>query len=505
MAKKRSKAVQESDERDSVRNLRIVMDNQEGSGLENGGEWASIEMSGADLPDDRYIMSAARNAHRLASHCGESFSAACGPDGRQAASRLFHDERLTIKGLLHGHFLKTAERCKQHKVVIVADDTSAYNFTTHRVLVGLGNIGDSVGAKGLFGHAALAMTPGRLPLGLLDLQLWAREADEDGKAKNRRQRRFEEKESVKWLRSLQSVEKYLPKDQEVYIVTDRESDIFAYIAAPRRITTHLIVRACQPRNVEVVTEDGQDLEEVKSKLFDVRADAPEVSTLEVTVGRKPGQKERKAHVSVRAAEVYLLPPVHLQDGESSTKQKVTVIWAIETNPPTNVGPDEVVDWTLLSTDDLGHIPEQRGAKACTLLYYYSLRWEIERLHYTLKSGCNVQKLQIEPLSALMNALAFYHIVAWRVLRLTHLDRQAPDTPVETEFSPDEVAALSGLARKPVKTIGQAMPIIAKLAGHEAYRSGPLPGVKRIWLGLRALSHLVQGYRLGRDSPAPKSA
>ena len=68
MAKQRPKAVQESNERDSVRNLRTVMDNQEGSVLENegsvledGGEWASIEMTGADLPDDRYIVSAARN------------------------------------------------------------------------------------------------------------------------------------------------------------------------------------------------------------------------------------------------------------------------------------------------------------------------------------------------------------------------------------------------------------------------------------------------------------
>jgi len=84
---------------------------------EDEGLWALAEMTGCALPDPRFVLSAARNAHRLALHCGESFSASCGPDGRQAATRLFHHKELTVDKLLQGHYQQTARRCAEHDVL----------------------------------------------------------------------------------------------------------------------------------------------------------------------------------------------------------------------------------------------------------------------------------------------------------------------------------------------------------------------------------------------------
>ncbi len=51
--------------------------------------------------------------------------------------------------------------------------------------------------------------------------------------------------------------------------------------------------------------------------------------------------------------------------------------------------------------------------------WYSYRWLIERYHFVLKSGCGLEKLQLETGRRIEMALATYSIVAWRLLWLTY--------------------------------------------------------------------------------------
>ena len=70
-----------------------------------------------------------------------------------------------------------------------------------------------------------------------------------------------------------------------------------------------------------------------------------------------------------------------------------------------------------------------------LTYFYSLRWRLERLHYTLKSGAlDVEKLQFDDLTTTLNALAFYSVVAWQLLAIVYLTRHAQDEAA-TKFLP----------------------------------------------------------------------
>ncbi len=50
-------------------------------------------------------------------------------------------------------------------------------------------------------HDTMAFNVERTPLGLLDVQCWARDGQEMGKAQRRRELPIEHKESAKWLRS----------------------------------------------------------------------------------------------------------------------------------------------------------------------------------------------------------------------------------------------------------------------------------------------------------------
>ncbi len=136
---------------------------------------------------------------------------------------------------------------------------------------------------------------------------------------------------------------------------------------------------------------------------------------------------------------------------------------------------------------------------------YTVRWMIEALHFTLKTGClSVERLQIDDTDALINAIALYYVVAWRVLHLTHLARSAPDESAENVLNPAELRVLRAAAKRPVTTIAEAFREIARLAGYEHYANAKPPGVKRIWQGLRTLEMLTCGWILAHDADKCKS-
>ena len=72
----------------------------------------------------------------------------------------------------------------------------------------------------------------------------------------------------------------------------------------------------------------------------------------------------------------------------------------------------------------------------TYVRWYSYRWLIERYHYVLKSGCGIEKLQLETAKRLEMALATYSIVAWRLLYITYQARRAPDASCDITALPD---------------------------------------------------------------------
>lgn len=122
---------------------------------------------------------------------------------------------------------------------------------------------------------------------------------------------------------------------------------------------------------------------------------------------------------------------------------------------------------------------------------------IERLHYTLKSGLRVERLQIDDARSLGHALALLYVVAWRLMSLTLAARQCPEGPASMVLEADEIEALSAAEGRTVKTAVEAVRAIAKLGGFLPYRKTP-PGLKTIWQGWRYLQAMVVGYKLAKQ-------
>lgn len=110
---------------------------------------------------------------------------------------------------------------------------------------------------------------------------------------------------------------------------------------------------------------------------------------------------------------------------------------------------------------------------------------------TLKSGCRVEEIQLETKHRLLNCLAFYHIIAWRVLHLTYLNRLVPEISCTAVFTDSEwksvwrVAKRKQLPKKPPR-LGELMTLIACLGGYNNRATEPPPGPQTIWVGMRRM-------------------
>ena len=68
-------------------------------------------------------------------------------------------------------------------------------------------------ARGLVAHSALAVSPDGQPLGVLHVDVWAREDRDVPKRHSPRKRATAEKESGKWLKGVRAVARALPAAQ----------------------------------------------------------------------------------------------------------------------------------------------------------------------------------------------------------------------------------------------------------------------------------------------------
>jgi hypothetical protein len=391
--------------------------------------WARTEMAGVEVWDQRCRRSLERICEQVLARPEESFSAACGPGLRQAGSRIFGAEQMSGEKLLAGHVAQTAQRCGEQAEVVVAQDTTDVKYPTHKGTRGLGPINTNPHSRGLWLHTALALTPDGVPLGLLSQESWVRDPATFGTAAQRRTRPVAEKESQKWLTGMHRVAEALPADPHAVLVQDREADVFAFLAAPRPAHIELIVRVCQPRRVEVEAGGAGGARNV----FEAARQAPVFGQLRVQVPRKPGQPEREAVLEIAARAVVVKAPQRRTADVPAAAQALWVVRATEVDPPAGCPP---IEWILLTT-----LAVDSFAAACRCVQYDTLRWRVERFHYTLKQGCTVERLQFAEAHTLPTALALYSIVAWRLLWLTYTARQQPQAPATDLLPPLDLRVL----------------------------------------------------------------
>ena len=133
--------------------------------------WVEHEFAHVDLGDKRLNERLKRLVSVLAQHPSASLPEATGtPAMLKAAYRFFDNEAAVAAHILESHIQATRVRVSAFDTVLAVQDTTSLDWTHHRATTGLGPL-ESAHRRGLFVHTTLAMTPDRLPLGLLGQQV----------------------------------------------------------------------------------------------------------------------------------------------------------------------------------------------------------------------------------------------------------------------------------------------------------------------------------------------
>lgn len=367
---------------------------------------------------------------------------------------------------------------------------------SHLSMGGLGQVGNPV-CQGFFLQTALVEQTDGAAFGVVGARTWVRPAAQRGKAKKRKHRPFEQKESVLWLAAIREAEARVGVPWRLLHVIDSEGDIFELFVHALSESFQLLVRAGQDRRVE--GEGG--------RLWATLEALPVVDSRQVHLsarpaqGGKPARTARQAQLSLRYAPLTLLPP----RGHKGPPVQVWGVLVREEQPPQG---EEAVEWLLLT-----NVPVESVEAAWGVVAAYQKRWGIEELHKALKTGCRLEKRQHVQRQHLENLLALNLLVSVKLLRLRTLCRTHPDSPALEVLEPTELQVLQAMAPQlsprmqceGALTLRQALLLIAALGGYMANPDKRPPGWLVLWRGYERLRDYVAGFTLAHLLPDPPPA
>jgi hypothetical protein len=469
-------------------------DRPESRRLETYEDWAHEEFGTAELNDKRLKRRLLTLARDFYERPQANLPEACQSRAKtKAAYRFFDHPKITMDKLLKSHYEATSKRISEQKIVLVVQDTTTLNYSAHPLTEGIGPISPkkSKGAIGLLLHDSMAFNGAGTPLGLLDVQCWARDPKQFGKRALRHELPIEQKESQKWLKGFNKVseaQKRCP-NATLISVADRESDIYElfHLALNDPSGAKLLVRAEHDR----LLADGQ------GRLWEHMAKQPVAGTEVLSVPRQAKRAPREARLEVRFGRVKLTPPTRKLEFK---ELDITAILAQEIDCPQGTEP---LEWMLLTTMGVENFDQ-----AVEKLSWYAKRWGIEVYHRTLKSGCKIEERQLGSADRLEACLAIDMVVAWRIFQLAKLGRETPDMPCSVFFEEAEWKALYCFVKQDPKppdqppTLREAVRMVATLGGFLGRRSDTEPGTKSLWLGIQRLDDIAATWKFMALNFAP---
>lgn len=465
------------------------------------------ELESADFGDERLRRRLLTIADAAASAPGASFPQMTGSDGElEGVYRFLSNERVKPEGILLPHLLATLARARDEKDVLVVHDTTLFTFGGTSPREGLGWVHKRGGAQGFFGHFALAVAAdgSRRPLGLAGLTTLVREGKPLGRRVSGKKRNERgDKESDRWIEVAIAVHERLPGAVHVM---DREGDSFDLYESMSGAGISYVIRAREGRT-RIAVENGERI-----PVAELAAQQPVMLRRTVALSRRTRRsavsrlstfhaprEEREANLEVRAVSVSLPRPTSQSRWIKPRQIAVNVVSVSERGQPKDVEP---VSWMLIT-----NLPIATQRDVERIVDAYRARWIIEEFFKALKTGCAFEKRQLESFHALMNALALFCVVAWRLLLLRSTARDSPDAPAESALTPRQVRLLKAIAelRDPrlhrvvlpaVPRAADVLQAVAGLGGH--LKKNGFPGWQTLSRGYDALLLLELGWRV-RDA------
>jgi hypothetical protein len=410
--------------------------------------------------------------------------------GLEGAYRFLSNHRVTPNQILSSHFSATVDRCEREQAVLIVHDSTSFAYRYDGEREGLGRVrrGNKMTKQNFFAHFSLALTSDgeRRPLGVVGFEPWSRVEAPTGT------------EYQRWEEQIRATSQMFSSPQKAIHLADREADDYEMFWGLQRDQHRFVVR-CQFNRLLQEKEHT-------TKLRDHFANSPALVERSVPLNRRapkkcatmskiyPAREERLARLSVTGATVQLKKPTKARPhGKSGVPSTVTInvvrVW--EPEPPQG---EEPIEWYLYTSE-----PIETTEQQLLVVDYYRARWVIEEYNKAIKTGCDFEKRQLQDYDALINLLAVFLPIAYRLLLLRTEAARAPEQPALNVVSQDEIDVLRVLGRRKLPESPSAQDVylaIAELGGYIRYKKSP-PGWLTLTRGFEELQTLVTGWRAAK--------
>ena len=131
-----------------------------------------------------------------------------------------------------------------------------------------------------------------------------------------------------------------------------------------------------------------------------------------------------------------------------------------------------------------------------------MRWTIEEFFRVLKTGLNVEERRFDHVDDLRKCIAFDAVTACRVFDIARAARETPDAPA-IDIVPEDAPGFLRIALEnrgvrprapPNPTIREFTVELARIAGFQASKRQPLPGILKLWAAWTIFAPQLLLYR-----------
>ncbi len=393
----------------------------------------------------------------------------------KAGYRFLRNKKVTHKIMQKNHYKEVMDASKQSsKTILLIQDKSELDFSSKRATKGLGPIGNHRG-QGINLQSVLAVEFDKKPtavLGLAHQKAWIRTELSYKKKEKRSDRYKRPTEADNWISSLENIE--FPNDSaQCVAIGDRENDMYKFIRYCNKTGWNFLFRA--NNNRKITTESGERL-----KLVDWARTLPKQATKKIELRSRPGKAGRKTTISIARGTVFINTPKNGFKKADRETFKVSCLRVWEEG-------SEELEWLLVTNlEILG--PEDALEK----VGWYEARWLIEEYHKCLKTGCAMEKRQLETAEGLLAMLGFLGIIATRLLAIKFFVRQNSLEKAKDHLPILSVQLLCSRYNLSVEdmTCHEFWRSVARLGGFIGRKSDGNPGWQTTWKGWVRLLDMI---------------
>ena len=441
-------------------------------------EWAAQQWGAAQLGDKRRTARAVTVGAQLTANPAAQLPEQTGSwKDTKAAYRLLNEADVTHKELGTPHWEATRQRARlcDGAVLFIQDGTEA-DYSNHPQVIGLGRL-NKVRRHGMQIHTCLALPLATGELGIAAQRVWQRPPKPTGKESKYAMSHRETEYDV-WAEMLEKIGPAPECGSGVTWISvgDRASDIYGYFRTAQALGWEVVARAARDRIIYTLTGE-------RTYLLQWARGLPGQAPTTVEARGRDGTPGRTAKLQVAWSACEVPAPARGKE-RGGPRLRLSVVRAWESDPPPGVGP---LDWVLVTS-----LTVTNAADALQVTAYYDKRWLIEEYHKCLKTGCALERRQLETAAGLEALLGFLAIVAIRLLQLREASRQKPEAPARHYIAPELLTTAQRYLNLPPKDLSlrEFWRAVARVGGFLARKHDGDPGWQTLWRGWLKLQDLA---------------